>query len=580
MGAKLEIAIGVYDDPDNRKQAECKVDLHRENLAVFGGAMSGKSMLMKTLLVQLHDAVRQSPSSVRQAVCLLDFGGNLRDYGQLPLVEGYFSAGSEENVRRVFRHMQERLEKNTRGLKENSFQDKPDAEDVIHTVFIVDGLSSMVAEERFAPYTDVLHKLAREGLSKGVSVVITANAPSGGVGRMLTCFERIVAFELKKEQYSDLFPHRVEQPLAIKGRGIAGVDRAAYEFQAYLPYTQKGQENQTTAEQDEKLLEEIQRDWKKETQIVRPKKIRTFQDELTDKNWSEYRPGEDDPDDVLDMEFPFTPGMNHYTMEPVSLDLSKIGALAIYGRKRFGKTNLLKRLVESVQKNAAKKNMTPRFLCLTDAGEKMEDWNWRDGTEREFYAQSKQLLEELEQNYGIRVAGNGLARCDESEERKRIGEPDPNWFTVLVLQSRRFYREGVDMRYNEHQLLDRVLDAISDRDLSNFLVVLADVASLPTSRGREAVNSMVTHAFLLDDVLRFVRDKGRRSVFGQLDQDELKDAFGLCDLGDGFYFELDGEEQIQKVRFLKAKEPATGAEVEQLEEQPAEQIMEQEAVIP
>ena len=64
-------------------------------------------------------------------------------------------------------------------------------------------------------------------------------------------------------------------------------------------------------------------------------------------------------------------------------------------------------------------------------------------------------------------------------------------------------------------------------------------------------------AFLLDNISEFVRDRGRRTVFGELDEKELKSEFARCSIGDGYIFSIEEDDMPRKLKFIKLDKPKT-----------------------
>ena len=75
-------SLGRYDIPNKQKQSNFKVDLVNSNIAVFGSAMSGKTNFLKLLINCLH----KRSNIYNEQIFILDFGGALRDYKDMPLV--------------------------------------------------------------------------------------------------------------------------------------------------------------------------------------------------------------------------------------------------------------------------------------------------------------------------------------------------------------------------------------------------------------------------------------------------------------------------------------------------------------
>ncbi|MDR1640965.1 MAG: hypothetical protein LBT59_14820 [Clostridiales bacterium] len=127
---------------------------------------------------------------------------------------------------------------------------------------------------------------------------------------------------------------------------------------------------------------------------------------------------------------------------------------------------------------------------------------------------------------------------------------DKSSFTVFVVQSRLFYQENSEVSDN---LIQEVAWMISNAEALNILFIFPDVQRISDSFERRVFNDSVYNAFLLDDILRFVKDKGSSSVFGKEDIEELKEKYGPCILGDGFYFDIE-KDDLCKLKFIKASE--------------------------
>ena len=50
----MKLAMGIYDAPEKQAQPVFYLEPLKNNVAVFGGPMSGKTTFIKTLLVRLH----------------------------------------------------------------------------------------------------------------------------------------------------------------------------------------------------------------------------------------------------------------------------------------------------------------------------------------------------------------------------------------------------------------------------------------------------------------------------------------------------------------------------------------------
>ena len=542
----LDLILGLYDDPDNQTQENYSINLYRSNLAVFGSSMRGKTTLLKTLLMRLHQVAGATRG---EEIYILDFSNDLAEYGNLPYVCAYFDALNEENVRRIFKYVGEKLSENIKTLHGKMFTDYESPDAPPHITFILDGLNAFMSEERYSVYHEALQKLARDGLSKGVSIVFTANEPSLGIPRIISSFNRIIAFDLQKDKYSELFSTKIEKPMVFPGRGLINLDSNNYEFQAYLPYD-------TDEKQEESAIQEIEQsiikmaNGSKIISECKAKRKKHFTDNLLQSNVWNYTDKDRYDRMWTTSDAPFLAGLDYYTFAPICFDLKTAGSIAIYGKKEFGKSNLLMLLLE-----AAKKIPNAHFVF------------WEDGRGGVSITPIIEIIKPLMQEHRVTYCFNqmdfeGFLKTDcgivlpdnidlpvNSEENFgdfQVNVKDQDKFTVFIIQSRLFYqttKRGGDGA----QIISRLSSFLND---SNSLFIFSDVQRIASASVRTYFNNEIRHAFLLDDILRFVKDKGQYSVFGTQDHADLKERFGTCETGDGFYFNIERDD-LTKLKFIK-----------------------------
>ena len=79
--SSLKIPLGRYDSPEEQVQKDYYIDLYNSNLAVFGSSMSGKTVLLKTLILHMHEILELTE---KEEIYVLDFGNGLKQYNELP----------------------------------------------------------------------------------------------------------------------------------------------------------------------------------------------------------------------------------------------------------------------------------------------------------------------------------------------------------------------------------------------------------------------------------------------------------------------------------------------------------------
>ena len=513
------LAMGIYDDLDNQTQPLLCVDAAANNIIVFGGHQSGKTTFLKTLLVRLHENL---DTEREHDIYILDFGGNLGSYRDLPLVSACFDNSNAENIRRVFRSIEDKLDRNKKLLASRRFLDvwdKGGDDCPAHIMLMIDNLNAFLSDEQFTTYHEMLLKLCREGLAKGLTLVFTATDFSGGVSRMLGNFDRRFALEGTADKYIDIFGMRVGEPMMCPGRCVTVVGGKPRETQIFLPLRDE--------ERDLPMLREALAD-----APVKTERLTAFDGDLTWDNYPQYLPKNYDSD--IDPAYPVV-GLDYYDHKPIAVNMRDVHAVAIYGKKKFGKTNLLRLLVRGIRKSYPAYS----FVFFDDGRRQLADIYEEDRGRGAYLGSLEELSEYLDENGYAAKLERGVINKN-FKERPHAG-------TVFVLQSKMLYQA------NGAQLLKNVFPRmIAAAEEKNYWFIFSDVRKIGNNdRDTESsLNNSISAAFLLDNIAEFVADRGSRSVFGEMDPKELKNEYARCELGDGYYFDIESDE-LKKIKIIK-----------------------------
>lgn len=522
----MKLAIGQYDAPQIQKQPIFYLDPYRSHIAVFGAPMSGKTTFVKTLLVRLHENMDQVPG---EDIYLIDFGGNIGAYGKLPNVCACFDNSNEENIKRVFRTIEKRLAENTKVLESQSYYavaEKTPEKAPKHIFLIIDNINAFVADERYASYQERLIRLCRDGLSKGLTVVISGNETTG-INRLLANFGQKIAFEMPSESYYDIFNAKVNKPMKIPGRGVINVEAATYEFQCFLPFP---------ALEDEAPLEEL---LKRTAAYPNEHRMASFAELLTRENFADYC-ATDCPPDGGDR---IVVGLDYYEHKPVAVNIAESRSIAIYGKRQFGKSNLLTVLLEGVKASKPE----AQFVFLDDGRKQLLPFftpGSKQISENAVYLTEVSALRDYltENGYG------GLRRSAIAPPLPKTAEITQTPFTVFVLQAKTLFRNSPDAKYLMGTWIPLM---IGDAEKRDYLFIFSDVGNISEAEIRAPFNDNVSVAFLLDNIGDFVAEKGSKSVFGEMDARELKAEYAKCSIGDGYMYDVEADE-LQKLKFIKA----------------------------
>lgn len=575
---RLELcAVGKYDIPSKQRQSTFQVDLLNSNIAVFGSALSGKTNFIKLIINCLH----KKSNEHNEQIFILDFSGALQEYKDMPLVSAYFDNSNEEYVKRVFRILESILKNNVKELGSKNFaagrNDKTP-----HTTFIVDNLNAFIDESRYSAYHEKFGRLCRDGRSRGISIVFTAT-DTKGLSRFLLSFEQKITLNMSQEKCTELFGVKTESLGNIAGRGYANVterpDGIIGTFNMNAPYEMQilkcDDIADTTSRFIKKLHLKFEYDESQEDYVRKVKKYQTFPQELMPTDYLELKQPYTSDDKIPSEAFAEV-GLDYVDFKPIGIDFEDTRVVAIYGKREFGKTNLLNLLLYKLKSIKS----SSRFVFFDDGRKELRDLcsemkktvnceyigefkpidvSLSDGRTvkrklspmQQFY---KLLHEEyislnkdfqdnpiLNQIYGV---DDENVMVDDIPNGCDRGEAQP---TVFIIQSKSVYLNTKTNSDFIHYVLPELIDIAEDNDL---IFIFTDVKKITDAEVNSEFNSSLKAVFLLDNIAEFASERGGKSVFGEMDQKSLKEDYARCEIGDGYYYDVEAD-SLKKSKFIK-----------------------------
>lgn len=509
-----QINLGLLDKVEECLQPSFSVDLGVENLAVFGNKFSGKSTLLKSIIIQLHNN-----NNVQERIIILDFGRALLSYNQLPLVYGYFSGENEESIKSCLNKIEEIIKKKNASVV------------AMHYTFIIDGIDDLFLEGKYERYQETFMNILRKKAKGKMSIIFTSYHSASGVVRLLQFFDNVIAFDLPKEKYEDLFPRKIEKPIVVSGRGVARKGESSYEFQAYYPFANK--EHEIASEKS--ILSNITN--KVYANFVTDK-IKSFADELTETEYSkQFSP--------LVNEENFVAGVDYLKFEPIKFDLHDAGVIALYGTNFEDKLNLIQRIIS----HAKKFNPDTEVSLWDDSRSRFKDG----------LVLVDKIIENSEKFEAIFTPFLYDDIFNINKYNSQTGQDEPqhitlckeNKFTIYIIQNSRFFNNKPGSEGTQFAM--RMCYFLQEAARLNYLFIFTNIKIQQGSTVKDCFNGCIKHAFLCGDIFQFIGTHGRNSVFGDVDSYELKQDFSRTVQGDGFYLD-DESDYPQKIKFIVASQ--------------------------
>jgi len=349
----LEPVLGHYDDPINQHQGPFRLNLGKEgHLVLYGSPGSGKTTFVQTLVTSL--AMAHSPDQLH--IYLVDaLHGSLSLFKALPHVGGVISGEDSEPLRRLLQFLVHAVEIRQElfsqiGVNTLSAYRASGEASLPALVLVIDGLPTLAPDE-----DEMLGRLAREGRSRGVHLVLTVASSPGKLYKISK--DIALALTLHQNEKSDyqavLGRSESLGPELMPGRalirGTPGV-----EIQFALPIA--GSDWDRTAAL-RRLFQQMAQTWTGPP----PRPIPRLPDqvELADL----VNPAQAWASGALEHRIPV--GLLVETLQPFTVDLQEGPHFVITGPPQTGKTTLLQSWLIAL---AAMKRPDQLELWLVDLG--------------------------------------------------------------------------------------------------------------------------------------------------------------------------------------------------------------------
>lgn len=233
-----KFSIGVYDDPDTQYQGEAWLNFDSENTFIVGASQTGKTNLLQLIIREIATCRSANEANFY----IMDFGSMiLRNFENLNHVGGVVISSEEEKLKNLFKLIMGELEQRKQrlmmvGVSSISSYKEAGYTDIPHIYLMLDNFA--VFKELYAEkYEDDLLYIAREGVTYGISIIITSSTTQGFGYKYMSNFSNHIAFSCNdRDEYSNLFDRCRMEPTNTPGRMLISINKNVYEAQSFISF--------------------------------------------------------------------------------------------------------------------------------------------------------------------------------------------------------------------------------------------------------------------------------------------------------------------------------------------------------
>lgn len=230
--------IGIYDDPDTQYQGEAYFDFDADNTIIVGASQTGKTNLLQLIVREIASQKKANEASFY----IIDFGSMiLKNFEELNHIGGVVLSSEEEKLKNLFKLLLQELDVRKEklmsvGVSSISSYNEAGYNDIPHLYVILENFA--VFRELYADkYEDDFLFIAREGITYGISLIVTATTTSGFGYKYMSNFANHIALTCNdNSEYSNLFDRCRTEPSNMPGRVLVCFNKAIYEAQTYLSF--------------------------------------------------------------------------------------------------------------------------------------------------------------------------------------------------------------------------------------------------------------------------------------------------------------------------------------------------------
>ena len=329
--------IGIYDDPDTQYQGEAYFDFDSDNTIIVGASQTGKTNLLQLIVREIASQKKANEASFY----IIDFGSMiLKNFEDLNHVGGVVLSSEEEKLKNLFKLLLQELDTRKEklmsvGVSSIASYNEAGYSDIPHLYVILENFA--VFRELYADkFEDDFLFIAREGITYGISIIVTATTTSGFGYKYMSNFANHIAFTCNdNSEYSNLFDRCRTEPSNVPGRALVCFNKVIYEAQTYLSFDGEKEIDRIGA------IKAFVSEQNERNSGLRAKRIPEVPDNLDQSYIYDNF--------AINVQNQIAVSLNYQQVEPVYFDITSMPQLALVGKLTANMVGFEKALINEIK---------------------------------------------------------------------------------------------------------------------------------------------------------------------------------------------------------------------------------------
>lgn len=474
--------VGLMDDPDNQSQDNLTLEITGQNIFIIGSAQTGKTNVLQTIIRSVTE--KYSPYELN--IYIIDFGTMiLRNFGELNHVGGVVCFSEDERMKNLLKLLDSEIKSRkelfaSAGVSSYAAYLETGEKLIPQIMVFIDNFTAV--KETYMPGTDIFLPLFRDGISVGISFIVTNNITNGIGYRYLNNFEtRIALFCNDVTEYSTLFEGCRTQQSNVQGRGLVGLNKHVLTCQFFLAFN--GEKEIDRVQSIRNYVENKNRIYDGMRAKIIPEIPESVSESYIKENFNQMC----NKNQIII-------GLDYDNIAPVFIDLQKDSILALSGKKEMERDYFSHYMVDRIINN---EECAVEMYIIDDGKRKWGNYKQHKNTVRYSVLpeDSLQHIVEIEQKLAERYEEIANGSTDSLQEKPWI---------ILIIEN----QNAISMLATDKQIVECYKNIVGKYKEMKIFILFSNIDNLSIT-------------FNANEILKSIKESKKFIVFDEISNIKL-----------------------------------------------------------